>query len=154
MRPATVSVMCRTNWTGVVAMSGTEHERVLEPDYRGGRPTGPGHAAYGRRYAATRCRRRRWLSLGVTMLCVSTALVAVSSSADESASVPRGHQIAVGGGPGDAGTACFSCHGLQGQGDAGGAFPRLAGLDAHYLAQQMDDYASGARANMVMAPIS
>jgi cytochrome c553 len=59
-----------------------------------------------------------------------------------------------GGGPGGAGAACFSCHGLQGQGDAGGAFPRLAGLDAHYLARQMDDYASGARADAVMAPIS
>jgi cytochrome c553 len=66
----------------------------------------------------------------------------------------RGHLIAVGGGPGGAGVACFSCHGLQGQGDAGGAFPRLAGLDAHYLAKQMEDYASGTRSNAVMTPIS
>jgi cytochrome c553 len=68
--------------------------------------------------------------------------------------MPRGQLIAVGGGPGGAGTACFSCHGLQGQGDAGGAFPRLAGLDAHYLAKQLDDYASGARADAVMTRIS
>jgi cytochrome c553 len=69
-------------------------------------------------------------------------------------SAARGHLIAVGGGPGGAGAACFSCHGLQGQGDAGGAFPRLAGLDARYLARQMEDYATGARPNAVMTPIA
>jgi cytochrome c553 len=88
------------------------------------------------------------------MLYVSTALSAVPSNVVESVSIPRGHLIAVGGGPGGAGAACFSCHGLQGQGDTGGAFPRLAGLDAHYLAKQMDDYASGARANEVMTRIA
>jgi len=66
----------------------------------------------------------------------------------------RGQQIAVGGGPGGAGVACFSCHGLQGQGDAGAAFPRLAGLDAIYLAKQMHDYASGSRPNAAMSPIA
>jgi cytochrome c553 len=69
-------------------------------------------------------------------------------------SVAQGQLIAVGGGPGGAGAACFSCHGLQGQGDAGAAFPRLAGLDARYLAKQMDDYVSGARSDAVMIPIS
>jgi cytochrome c553 len=87
------------------------------------------------------------------MLCV-TAFSAASTRAGETVSMPRGHQIAVGGGPGGAGTACFSCHGLQGQGDAGGAFPRLAGLDAYYLAKQMDDYASGARSDEVMTRIA
>jgi len=98
--------------------------------------------------------RRRWAPLGVTILCVSALLAAASSSAEETVSRARGHLIAVGGGPGGAGTACFSCHGLQGQGDAGGAFPRLAGLDAHYLARQMDDYTTGARSNAVMTPIA
>ena len=88
------------------------------------------------------------------MLWISTALAAASLSSVETASVAQGHLIAVGGGPGGAGAACFSCHGLQGQGDAGGAFPRLAGLDAHYLAKQMDDYVSGTRADGVMTPIS
>ncbi|WP_375293311.1 c-type cytochrome [Siccirubricoccus sp. G192] len=72
----------------------------------------------------------------------------------EEVSPARGHLIAVGGGPGGSGAACFACHGLQGQGDAGGAFPRLAGLDAQYLARQMQDYASGARPNAAMSPIS
>jgi cytochrome c553 len=103
--------------------------------------------------AQTHRHRRRWLSLGVIMFWVSTALAAAPASPVETASVAQGHLIAVGGGPGGAGVACFSCHGLQGQGDAGGAFPRLAGLDAHYLAKQMDDYVSGARPDPVMTPI-
>jgi cytochrome c553 len=95
------------------------------------------------------------LTLGLIMLWVSTALTgAPSSSVDEMPSAAQGQLIAVGGGPGGAGAACFSCHGLQGQGDAGAAFPQLAGLDARYLAKQMDDYASGARPDAVMTPIS
>src|SRR5690554_2935179 len=97
-------------------------------------------------------RRRRWLLIGFIVLCVSTALAVEPASPVETASVAQGQLIAVGGGPGGAGAACFSCHGLQGQGDAGGAFPRLAGLDAHYLAKQMEDYASGARPDPVMTP--
>lgn len=69
-------------------------------------------------------------------------------------SAERGHFIVVGGGPNGAGSACFSCHGLRGQGDAGGAFPRLAGIDVQYLARQMEDYASGTRPNAVMSPIA
>ena len=45
------------------------------------------------------------------------------SSDRERPTAERGHAIDVGGGPGGAGAACFSCHGLQGQGDAGAAFP-------------------------------
>jgi cytochrome c553 len=70
------------------------------------------------------------------------------------ATAERGHLIAVGGGSGGAASACFRCHGLQGQGDAAAGFPRLAALDAGYLAKQMRDYASGNRANSVMAPIA
>jgi cytochrome c553 len=66
----------------------------------------------------------------------------------------RGQLIASGGGPGGAAAACFSCHGLQGQGDAAAGFPRLAGLDASYFAKQMRDYASGARPNGAMSPIA
>jgi cytochrome c553 len=81
------------------------------------------------------------------------APAAISANPDQP-SAGRGHAIAVGGGPGGAGAACFSCHGLQGQGDAGAAFPRLASLDAQYLAKQMADYASGLRPNAVMTPIA
>ena len=66
----------------------------------------------------------------------------------------RGQLIAVGGGPGGAATACFSCHGLKGQGDAGSGSPRLAGLDVSYFAKQMQDYASGSRPHGAMSPIA
>jgi cytochrome c553 len=86
---------------------------------------------------------------------IGAALAATPSSlVDEAPSAAQGQLIAVGGGPGGAGAACFSCHGLQGQGDTGAAFPRLAGLDARYLAKQLDDYVSGSRADPVMTPIS
>lgn len=84
------------------------------------------------------------------MLPVAAAIC----SNHEQGSAERGHLIAVGGGPGGAGAACFSCHGMQGQGDAGAVFPRLAGLDARYLAKQIADYASGARPHDVMSPIA
>lgn len=48
--------------------------------------------------------------------------------------------------------ACATCHGQDGGGDEGGAFPRLAGLDAGYLARQLRAFKSGGRTNPVMAP--
>ncbi|HEY4583732.1 MAG TPA: c-type cytochrome [Lysobacter sp.] len=51
-----------------------------------------------------------------------------------------------------AATACANCHGAQGEGQS--SFPRLAGLDAGYLARQLDDFASDRRANAVMGPIA
>lgn len=47
---------------------------------------------------------------------------------------------------------CASCHGAAGEGQ--GDFPRLAGIDASYLARQLDDFASDARANAIMTPIA
>jgi cytochrome c553 len=66
----------------------------------------------------------------------------------------QGQLVVVGGGPGGAGAACFNCHGLKGQGDAGSGSPRLAGLHVSYFAKQMRDYASGARPNVAMSPIA
>jgi len=63
-----------------------------------------------------------------------------------------GEVIAYGGGPGGARYACFTCHGLAGEG--AGHVPRLAGLNAGYLAKQLDDYARELRPDDVMAPIA
>ncbi len=60
--------------------------------------------------------------------------------------------IVFGAGPGGVREACFTCHGLAGEG-AGDA-PRLAGLNAGYLNKQMSDYANGRRADAIMAPIA
>ena len=45
---------------------------------------------------------------------------------------------------------CEGCHGVHGEGNAPAAIPRLAGQSAEYLRKQLEDYASGDRANPVM----
>jgi cytochrome c553 len=52
------------------------------------------------------------------------------------------------------GVACARCHGFDGASDGSGAFPRLDGQSAHYLAQQLRHFASGARQNALMQPIA
>ena len=50
--------------------------------------------------------------------------------------------------------ACARCHGPRGAGGGEGAFPRLAGQSADYLAAALDAYALGARPSGVMQPIA
>lgn len=64
-----------------------------------------------------------------------------------------GELIALSGGDGGPSNACFTCHGMQGQGD-GLLAPRLAGLPEGYLVKQLQDYADGRRADPVMGPIA
>ena len=64
-----------------------------------------------------------------------------------------GEIVAMSGGGGGAGNACFACHGLDGQGD-GDTTPRLAGLDAGYLHKQLEDYAIGLRRDDSMGEIA
>jgi cytochrome c553 len=49
---------------------------------------------------------------------------------------------------------CAQCHAFNGASDASGAFPRLAGQSAYYLAGQLRDFASGVRASALMSPIA
>lgn len=49
---------------------------------------------------------------------------------------------------------CASCHGKDGAGQATAGFPRLAGLNADYLAKQLHDFKRGLRSNPVMQPIA
>lgn len=62
-----------------------------------------------------------------------------------------GELIVFGAGPGGAADACFTCHGLQGEGD--GLTPRLAGLSPGYLIKQLEDYGGPWRHDPVMSPI-
>ncbi|WP_313072273.1 c-type cytochrome [Melaminivora sp.] len=48
--------------------------------------------------------------------------------------------------------ACIACHGERGEG--GPAFPHLAGTGSTYLREQLDAFADGSRANLVMQPIA
>jgi cytochrome c553 len=49
---------------------------------------------------------------------------------------------------------CAQCHAFNGVSDASGAFPRLAGQSAYYLAGQLRDFASDVRASAIMSPIA
>ena len=51
-------------------------------------------------------------------------------------------------------TVCSACHGANGMGQPAGGIPRLAGLNAAYLARQLDDFGNGTRQSPVMAPIA
>lgn len=51
-------------------------------------------------------------------------------------------------------TACQTCHGADGGGTAAAGFPRLTGLDAGYIEQQLLNFRSGKRSNAIMQPIA
>ncbi|HQS03417.1 MAG: cytochrome c4 [Halothiobacillus sp. 24-54-40] len=47
--------------------------------------------------------------------------------------------------------SCAACHGAQGDGLPAANYPRLAGLPAHYIAEQLKYFADGTRQNAIMA---
>lgn len=49
---------------------------------------------------------------------------------------------------------CAGCHGELGNGGGGGAYPRLGGLNADYLAEQMRKFKSRERENIPMIPFA
>jgi cytochrome c553 len=49
---------------------------------------------------------------------------------------------------------CQACHGAHGEGMLDGDKPRIAGQSTHYLDKQLQDFASGARDNPIMAAIA
>jgi cytochrome c553 len=49
---------------------------------------------------------------------------------------------------------CAQCHAFSGASDGSGAFPRIAGQSAYYLARQLRAFAAEVRANAVMSPIA
>lgn len=88
---------------------------------------------------------------------VATAALLAGCSPVETRSVDRltasGELIALSGGRAGAQNACFSCHGLRGEGDGAGT-PRLAGLDTGYLLRQLEAYADGRRRHSQMGWIA
>ena len=57
-------------------------------------------------------------------------------------------------GTGAGAPGCAQCHAFNGASDGTGAFPRIAGQSADYLASQLRDFASNVRANAIMSPIA
>jgi len=49
---------------------------------------------------------------------------------------------------------CAQCHAFTGSSDGSGAFPRVSGQSALYLARQLQDFASGVRSNAIMSSIA
>ncbi|RYG33384.1 MAG: cytochrome c [Burkholderiales bacterium] len=91
---------------------------------------------------------RMWraiIFMGIAAIGACSAPVAPRAQAS-------GEAIAFGGGPGGPQDACFSCHGLKGEGD--GPIPRLAGLQTGYLVKQLEDYAGHWRDEPSMTPIA
>lgn len=76
-------------------------------------------------------------------------LLATPTHADD-----LGARIATQGAAAPDAVSCATCHGQNGGGDEGGSFPRLAGLNAGYLARQLRSFKSGNRTNAVMGPMA
>jgi cytochrome c553 len=77
----------------------------------------------------------------------------VQAQTQENTRIARGAVIAAQGTPTGA-PPCSQCHAFNGVSDASGAFPRLAGQSAYYLAKQLRDFASGVRISALMTPIA
>jgi cytochrome c553 len=99
----------------------------------------------------------KWHRLGTRATAALGALGFVSIIAQaqtrESAQMARGAVIAAQGTVTGA-PPCAQCHAFNGVSDASGAFPRVAGQSAYYLAEQLRDFASGVRSNALMTPIA
>jgi len=89
--------------------------------------------------------------MGIGILLCAHAEAAAAD--DHQPGISRGAAIAAQG-VGAGAPACAECHAYNGASDGSGAFPRIAGQSAYYLAKQLRDYASGVRANAVMTPIA
>lgn len=87
---------------------------------------------------------RNALALGAALCAVM--LAGQARAADGKTIVMQGN--------GKGAPPCMACHGIQGQGNAAGGFPMLAGHSAHYLAKQLQDFQQGLRSNATMGPIA
>jgi cytochrome c553 len=86
------------------------------------------------------------------IIFMGTGLAAACSAPVEPLVQVSGEGVAFGAGAGGPRDACFSCHGLKGEGD--GVTPRLAGLSTGYLVKQLEDYAGRWRDDPTMSPIA
>ena len=77
-----------------------------------------------------------------------TALVPATAAASD-----LGEKLAQQGNDSGA-VACVTCHGADGSGNGPAGWPRLAGMNADYLAKQLEDLASETRENATMYPIA
>ena len=89
-------------------------------------------------------KRYRRLATGAIAALSTLGLISgiVQAQTPANARIARGAVIAAQGTVAGA-PPCAQCHAFNGVSDASGAFPRLAGQSAYYLAEQLRDFASG-----------
>ena len=90
---------------------------------------------------------RRSLTVARRRAC-ALALGALLAAPACTLGAPGGAQISTQGANGA--PACVTCHGAKGEGNPSAGFPRLAGLGAKYLAEQLDAMADGGRVSPIM----
>ncbi len=88
--------------------------------------------------------------VGLGLACTAAAQ---THSGAHAPNPQHGAVIAAQGTPAGA-PGCAQCHAFNGASDGSGAFPRIAGQSAYYLAKQLRDFSSGVRVNAVMSPIA
>ena len=100
-------------------------------------------------------KRYRRLATGATAALSALGLISGIGQAQtrENAQIARGAVIGAQGTVAGA-PPCAQCHAFNGVSDASGAFPRVAGQSAYYLAEQLRDFASERRSNAFMTPIA
>jgi cytochrome c553 len=94
---------------------------------------------------------------GIIVASYAAAQTTISKKATPNQSTSNKSQMAIGivaQGTARGAVACARCHGFDGASDGSGAFPRLDGQSAQYLADQLRHFASGHRQNALMQPIA
>jgi cytochrome c553 len=91
----------------------------------------------------------------IAVCLAATAVAGIGADAEPGVRRPDVERGAVIAAQGKAGApACAQCHAFNGGSDGSGAFPRIAGQSAYYLADQLRDFTTGIRSNAVMTPIA
>jgi len=85
-------------------------------------------------------------ALVLALLALSLGRAPLSLGADASTLATAGN--------GRGAAPCNSCHGAHGEGMRAAGYPRLAGMPAAYLEEQLDEFASAGRPSTVMQPIA
>lgn len=93
------------------------------------------------------------IELSGLCLLLSAWLAGCAAPAPRDPFTATGEVIAMSGGDAGPQRACFTCHGLRGEGD-GELAPRLAGLSAGYVLKQLEDYAQGLRTHSAMREVA
>ena len=92
----------------------------------------------------------RWL---LAIVGLAGGVMATEARGQTAATPDAGASIAQQGN--DHGAAsCTTCHGVRGEGNAAIGAPRLAGLGASYIVEQLDAFADKQRGNAIMLPIA